>query len=120
MRGFEDPAGSRQVQWFLDRPLELGFRQPPSLPDLAKDPLLAFDRLLEVRMWIQARRGLRQSGQQGALRRTEVTQRLGKIKVRSGSAAAVEIAVVQASQVRGENPLLVPELFEPQSLHGLD
>ena len=62
MRSLEYPAGSRQVQGFLDRPPELGFRQPTCLPHLAQDPLLPLHGSVEVRMGIQTGRGLGQRG----------------------------------------------------------
>ena len=75
---------------------------------------------IEMSNRIQPARRLGQSGQQGAFSGAEVAQWFGEVELRCRRAAAVEVAVVEAIQVGGEDALLVPDLFEPQRLRGLD
>src|SRR5664279_3946140 len=74
MRSLEYPAGSRQVKGLPDRPPELGFRQPPCLPHLAKDPLRQQWILGQMRQagWLtetQFRRAIREPLHLAAARR---------------------------------------------------
>ena len=116
--GFEDSSSGCQMHWFLACSLPLVWGQPPCLTHLAENPLLAFDRPVKVRMGVQSGWRLGQGGQQGAFCGAQITERLAEVKVRSGGTPAVEVAVLQPVEVCGENPLLVPDLFQPQGLCG--
>ena len=113
MRRLKTALCCRQAQRLAHRALELIFAQRTRESHLAQDPPLPVDRAREVRLRVQPARGLRQPGQQGAFSGTEIAQRLGEVELPRASAAAVEIAIVQAIQVGGQNPLLIPHLFEP-------
>ena len=92
----------------------------PDLAHLGDHPLLAFDGAFEVGVRVQTGGRLGQRREQRALGGTKVAERFGKVILRGGGAAAVEVAVIEAIEVGGENALFVPDLFEAPGLDSFD
>ena len=63
---------------------------------------------------------MRQSCEKRGLGLAQVGRRFAEVKVRSGHDAKATVAVVQAVEIFGENPLLAPDLLQAHRLCGLD
>ena len=115
---FEDPAGFGQGQRLDPIAVKFFRRQPAVGAHLAQDPFLAFGDAVKVGLRVQAGRRLGNRRQQRAFGRAQVRQGLGKVELRRGGGAAVQIAVVQPVEIFREDLLLAPDLFQAHGLQG--
>ncbi len=120
VRRAKEPLRRLKVQRLRAGARGLRSGEPAGFLHSREDDLLAAFRRAGGAMRIQPRRVFWQPGEERRLRVAQVREWFAEVVIRGGSDADVEVAEVEPVEIRGEDLLLRPHLFEPHGAHGFE